>query len=77
MLEIQDYTKLNVLLGVQTISYDAIYQFKIRWYKNILIGRMSVILGVKIFYVVLENEVRYYKVSDIEWYNMIGEYYEQ
>ena len=77
MLEIQDYTKLHALLAVQSISCGAIYQFKIKGYENILIGRMSVLLGSKIFYVVLENEIRYYKASDIEWYNMIGECYEQ
>lgn len=76
-VEIIDYTKLHAILSTHPIELSQIVRFKLRGYSNVLLGQMSMLIGVKTFYVVLHDKVIHYNENEIEWWKVIGEYYEQ
>lgn len=76
-VEIIDYTPLHSTLATQPIELSQIVKFKIRGYSNMLIGQMSIFIGTKVFYVSLHDKIVHYNENEVEWWKVIGEYYEQ
>lgn len=76
-IEIVDYTKLHTILATQEIELSQIVKFKLRGYSNVMIGQMSILFEAKTFYVTLHNKTIHYNENEIEWWKVIGEYYEQ
>lgn len=76
-IEIIDYTKLHSILATQEIELSQIVKFKLRGYSNVMIGQMSMFFERRTFYVTLHNKIIHYNENEVEWWKVIGEYYEQ